>query len=128
MAKRDEEFVVNIPVVGEEALRGKFKVKLRLSYAEMLAMDAMRRTLLGPNPDGADQLVAVIAHAVSKIRTHATVVPSWWKDADNGLGFEDINVVLAVLAELNKVEKAYNDEITAAAGTASEALKKEIAP
>lgn len=127
MARRDEEFTVSIPVEGEDQpLRGKFRIKLKLSMAEMLSMDALRRQLLGPSPDGASTEAAVLAHAVSKIRTFALETPSWWKDAQDGLGFDDINVPLLILSELNKIEKTYLDGLTKKAEAAASELKAEV--
>lgn len=125
MRRNEAEFTVNIPMPGEEPLRGKFKVKVKLSYRDILNMDAIRRQLLGPQGGDADGMAALISQGVAKIRVHALETPSWWRDADNGLDFEDINVVLTVLTELNKVEKDYLDDIQKAAGKAAEDLKKE---
>lgn len=126
MSKREDEFVVNIPQLGEEPLRGKFRVKLKLSYREILGMDALRRQLLGPGGNEADGMATVIASGIAKIRTHALETPSWWKDAEEGLGFDDINVVLTVLQELNKVEQAALDELKKAAEGATQDLKKSL--
>ena len=124
MAKNETEFAVTIPLgEGEEPLRGKFKVKIKLSYRDILNMDAQRRQLLGPGGGEADGMAALIASAVSKIRTHALDTPSWWRDAENGLGFDDINIVLTILNELNKVEKDYLDDLKKAAEKAVEDLK-----
>jgi hypothetical protein len=123
MNRKTAEFTVTIPVEGEEPLRGKFKINVKLSYREMLNMDAMRRQLLGPLSGEADGMAALIATAVSKIRTHAIDTPSWWKEAGNGIEFDDMNVVLTVLEEVQKVEKSHLEELQKAAEKATEALK-----
>jgi len=123
MNRKTAEFTVTIPVEGDEPLRGKFKINVKLSYREMLAMDAMRRQLLGPLSGEADGMAALIASAVSKIRTHAIDTPSWWKEAGNGIDFDDMTVVLTVLEEIQKVEKTHLEEIQKAAEKAAEALK-----
>jgi len=125
MARNETEFSVNIPVPGEEPFRGKFRVKVRLSYRDILAMDGLRRQLLGPlNGGEADGVAQLIASAVAKIRTHATETPSWWTDNGAGLDFEDINVVLSVLEELKKVETEYYDRLKKDASEAATELKK----
>ncbi len=123
MNRKTAEFTVTIPVEGDEPLRGKFKINVKLSYREMLAMDAMRRQLLGPLSGEADGMAALIASAVAKIRTHAIDTPSWWKEAGNGIDFDDMTVVLTVLEEIQKVEKTHLEEIQKAAEKAAEALK-----
>ena len=124
MARKQAEFVVSIPVEGEENLRGKFKVNVKLSLREILEMDAMRRSLLGPQGGEVGGMAALVAGTIARIQTHAVETPSWWKDSDNGLGFDDVNIILAVGAELNKVEKSHLEDIQKAAAKAGEALGK----
>jgi len=121
MAKNEAEFTVNIPVEGEEPLRGKFRVKVKLSYKDILNMDSIRRQLLGPQGGEADGMAALIASSLAKIQVHTLESPSWWKSANNGLEFDDINVVLAVITEINKVEK---DHVAALAKAAEDAVEK----
>lgn len=97
-----DEFVVAIPQAEGPELRGRFRIKTKLSMAEVLSQDSLRRQLLGPAPDGAAAEAAVLAHAIARIRTHALETPSWWKENGEGLGFEDINVPVIVLNELEK--------------------------
>jgi hypothetical protein len=124
MAKKNEsEFSVTIPVPDEEPLRGKFRVKVKLSYRDILNMDSIRRQLLGPNGGEADGMAALVASGLAKIRTHSLETPSWWKEAGDGLEFEDINVVLSVLTEINNIEKEHLAEVQKAADKAVEELK-----
>jgi hypothetical protein len=120
-----ESFVVCIPVEGEEPLRGKFTVKVKLSVREMLEMDQVRRGLLGPQAGEPDALAAYMASNLARIRTHATETPSWWKEAGNGLEFDDINVIMAVSQELDKVEKSHLADLKARAEKAKLALATE---
>lgn len=122
------DVVINIPVEEDEMpLRGKFTIKTKLSMAEILGQDAIRRQLLGPNPDGVGAEAAAVAYAVSKIRTYTTDAPSWWKDADEGLKFEDINIPLIILGELDKALAAETAKLSKKATAATEVLKKEVA-
>lgn len=124
MNRKTAEFTVTIPVDGDEPLRGKFKINIKLSYREILQMDAMRRQLLGTLSGEADGMASLIASAVAKIRTHAVETPSWWKEAGNGIEFDDMNIVLTVLAEIQKLEQDHLAEIQKAADKATEALKE----
>jgi len=121
--KNEAEFAVSIPVEGEEPLRGKFKVKIKLSYRDILNMDSTRRSLLGPQAGEPDGIAALIASGLAKIRAHTIDAPSWWSSADHGLAFDDINVVLNVLTELNKVEKDYLEDLKVRAEKAAVELK-----
>jgi hypothetical protein len=124
MARKTAEFVVSIPVEGEENLRGKFKVNVKLSLREILEMDALKRSLLGPQGGEVGGMAQLVAGTIARIQTHAVETPSWFKDANCGLDFDDVNVVLAIGAELNKVEKSHLEDIQKAASKAAEALIK----
>jgi hypothetical protein len=100
------EFVVSIPTNGE-VLKGKFKVKVRLSFRERLRMDELRRSLLGAKSAEASAEAEGLAAALAKIQVHMIEAPSWWKDNGNGLEFEDPNIVLSVLEEVTKAEQEY---------------------
>lgn len=123
MRTKYAEFTVTIPVPGEEPLRGKFKVKTNLSYRDLLNMDAMRRQLLGSQGGDPSDVASLISSGLAKIRTHVVESPSWWRDADNGLEFDDVGVILAVLNEVTKAEAEAAKELQDAANKASEALK-----
>jgi hypothetical protein len=120
------EFVVNINLPSDETLRGKFKAKIKLSYRDILSMDAMRRSYLGAQPGEPDGVASTIAMALAKINTHCVETPSWWKEAGNGLDFEDLDVVLTVYQELQKVENEYLKKLKKEAVDAGEALKKDV--
>lgn len=123
---RDAEFAVNIPIQGEEPLVGKFRVKKKLSYRDILQMDSTRRQLLGPQGGEADGLASVIASGIAKIRTHVIDAPSWWKGSNEGLDFEDVAVVLAIVSEINKVENDYYDGLKKSAEEAEAKLKEGL--
>lgn len=127
MARNEAEFTVSIPQqAGEEPLRGKFRVKVKLSYRDILNMDAMRRQLLGPGGGEADGFAALIASNVAKIRIHSLETPSWWREAEEGLGFDDIGVIVAIANELNKIEKDHLEDLKKLAEKATEDLKAEV--
>jgi hypothetical protein len=118
------EFVVSISY-NEETLKGKFKVKTRLSFRERLRMDEIRRSLLGPSSTEASMEANGIASALAKVQVHLIESPSWWKTNSNGLDFEDPNVVLTVFEELNKAEDAYLKGLKKEGDEAREELAKK---
>lgn len=118
------EFSVSIPTDGE-TLRGKFKVKVRLSFRERLRMDELRRSLLGDKSTEASAEANGVASALAKIQIHLLEGPSWWKDNGNGLEFEDPNVVLMVLEGLDKVEEEHMAKLKKEGAEARENLAKE---
>jgi hypothetical protein len=113
MERPTTDVVVTIPTNTGETLKGKFTFKLSLSYREILEMDQMRRALLGPQQGETDPQAFVISQGLAKINTHlvAKGSPTWWRDSNNGLDLEDINIVLKVFEELNKAEKAHVESL-----------------
>jgi hypothetical protein len=124
MKRNEAEFIVNIPQDGEEPLRGKFRVKVKLSYREILNMDSIRRQLIGPGGGEADGMATLVSSGLAKIRTHVIDAPSWWKDSNEGLDFDDIKVVLTILDEINKVERDHLADLAKRAEKATEELKE----
>jgi len=124
--QKTEEFTVSIPTSDGDTLRGKFKIKLRLSHRDRLQMDEIRRSLLGTKSSEASQEAYGLATALAKIQVHLIDAPSWWKENSNGLDFEDDEVVLRVLEALTKVESDYQAKIKKDADEARGDLKKEI--
>lgn len=124
--QKTEEFTVSIPTSDGDTLRGKFKIKLRLSHRDRLQMDEIRRNLLGTKSSEASQEAYGLASALAKIQVHLLDAPSWWKENSNGLDFEDDEVVLAVLEGLTKVENEYRAKIQKEADEARGDLKKEL--
>lgn len=124
--QKTAEFTVSINCSDGEVLRGKFKVKLRLSHKDRLQMDEIRRNLLGIKSSEASPEANGLASALAKIQVHLIDAPSWWKDGGNGLEFEDDEVVLEVLEGLTKVEGEYLAEIKKSAGEAREELKTDL--
>lgn len=127
MQRKTAEFIVSIPT-GGDTLRGKFRVKVKLTYREILEMDSVRRQLQGPQGGDVDPLAALVASSLAKINTHIMDgdCPSWWKDANNGLDFDDLNIILEVAKELNKVEKAHLDDLKKLSDKAAELLKTSM--
>ena len=126
--KKTDDIVVTVTPDGEEALRGKFTIRLKLSASQILAQDALRRQLLGPQPDGAAAEAYALAYAIANVRTRCSDVPSWWKDAQDGLGFEDINVPLTVSNKVDECIRANLQQQAKEAAAAGEDLKAEIKP
>lgn len=73
----------------EDLFTGVFKVKTRLSHRDSLTRDQVRRSLLGPNPDGASPRAESTADVFSELAVRIVDAPSWWVGADNGMALMD---------------------------------------
>ena len=99
---------------------GIFKCKVRLSHRDILRRDAIRRELLGANPENASLRAITEANAFAELAVRLVDTPQWWKELDNGLELEDPNVVQAVIDE---VEKIVQREVESRAKKVEEAKK-----
>lgn len=103
-------------VVGDETgdtFHDKFRAKEKLSWADQLAIDRMRRELLGPLGGEADLNVQQRAQVIAELTFRLTEFPEWWKNAHNGLDLVDDNVVLKVYEEAQRIRKEYLDRMKA---------------
>ena len=126
MANIPVEFSIN--VTGEttgESFKGVFKAKPRLSHRDTLLQDQLRHDLLGPKPEAAGQAAVANSLVFSKIWTHLTDAPSFWKDAGNGVDLLDEAPVVAVYDEIVRIEKEASDAVKKAGEKAAEKLKAE---
>lgn len=104
---------VTVDVIGEtthEKFPGVFKVRTRLSFRDALRRDEIRRSLLGPNPDGASPRATSIADICSELTVRIVESPSWWGNSDGGLELSDDNVLREVFeSTMRAVSDAAND-------------------
>lgn len=121
-----EEFVVAVNGNLGESLRGKFKIKVKLSVKDRLRIDEIRRNILGSKSGEADPEADTLARALGKIQVHVIESPQFWKDHENGLAFEDLEPVLKVLEEIQKVETKYFEEKAKDAEEAKKELKADL--
>lgn len=113
-------------VTGEQ-YRGVFKFKIRLSHRDTLRMDALRRDLLGPNPEGQipDAEANATARVFAKIWAHLQDAPDWWKAQGNGLDLPDEEPVMELLKQIQTKEKEGNAALLKQAEAAKTALSEE---
>ena len=87
----------------------QFRARMKLSTADRLRQDEIRRATLGSFPDNPTQYVALLAHALSEltVRLDAKSIPEWYK-APLDLPDGD-SVIVAVHEAMSKaVEAAYD--------------------
>lgn len=113
-------------VTGEQ-YRGAFKFKIRLSHRDTLRQDALRRDLLGPNPEGQlpSQAADSTSRVFSKIWIHLLDAPDWWKAKGNGLDLDDEEPVMDLLNQIQTKEKEANLALQKKAEEAKKALAEE---
>lgn len=104
---------------------GKFKVKIRLSHREQLAIDQRRRQILGNDPNNAAPLMNQYAFAIASLQVRCLEAPSWFRDNGYGLDLEDTELLMAVFNEVYEREEAYRKELSDAADAARASLRAE---
>lgn len=119
----------SINVTGEEtgkAYPGLFKTKVRLSHADQLRQDEMRRELLGKNAEYASPRALNQAEVFSYIWVHLTESPQWWGAHRNGLDLEDDNVLGEIHDNIVKARAEYREKLKAEAEAARQELTKDL--
>lgn len=104
---------------------GDFTAKKRLSHADHLRKDQVRREMLGGATGEPSQRAASTAMILSELTVRLTKAPGWWTDNDNGLKFEDDNIIGEVYDGAMKVEKDAAEAKKKKAEKAVEAMRKE---
>jgi hypothetical protein len=87
--------------------KGVFKAKVKLSNREFLREDEVFRTVLGKSPDSAGGPAKALASQVAYLTVRLTEAPPWFYAANNGLDFEDENLLDEIAVA---VQKAVNAE------------------
>lgn len=124
----DNDFSVTINSKGTNTGKvwpGTFEVKIRLSMADYIAMDRMRRELLGPvAPEYASPRAANIAEIFSELSVRIVKrPPEWWTESRNGLDLEDDEPARDLYDAIKVKLTAISEAQTAKA----EAARKELA-
>jgi len=101
---------------------GTFKVKPILTHAEQLMRDIAMRDLLGPNPKDSSIRAVSQAGIIAEIRVRSVETPSWWKDARDGLGLYDENVLATVFDKIQEIDAKWKSDVKARAEEAKQKL------
>lgn len=116
----------SISEVGETSGKsyvGEFKVKTVLTRRELFRIDAVRREIIGPSPEGsvvpADLQLEAHMHAHLQIRV--IKAPQWWAECGNGLDIEDLDIIAKLFGFMIREE---NKGKTALKKEAEQALEK----
>lgn len=101
---------------------GNFEAKIRLSHADELQRDRLRREYLGPNPEQASERAKDQANILSQLAVRVTKAPLWWSENRGGLDLCDDSVIAEVFAQAVRVEKETLDEVRKKAEEAKQGL------
>lgn len=105
---------------------GTFKTKPILTHAEQLSRDIVMRDLLGPNPKDSSIRAVSQAGIIAEIRVRCVETPSWWKDARDGLGLYDENVLATVFDKIQEIDVKWKADIKTKAEEAKQKLVEMI--
>ena len=116
---------VTVEVVGEvtgEKYWGVFGFKNRLSHADELRKDRLRKEFLGPNPQDSSPRAQDQAEIFSQLAVRIVKAPTWWVESQNGMLLSDDSVIAKIFEEAVQVEKKAFEEMQKKAKEAKEAL------
>lgn len=96
-------------IIGEstdELYKGTFTFKTKLTYADLLQVDRLRRDFLGgTHQENASVIAMNIANALADLAVRVIESPSWWTDSGNGFGLKDDNVLQTIYDLALKAQK-----------------------
>lgn len=118
---------VVVKVTGEttgEEFAGTFTVKVILTHGEQIAVDALRRDMLGARPTDATRRAYNQADLLSECQVRILESPSWWSGNGNGMGLFDDNVLREVYNKVVAVEETFKKEIQDRVKAAKEDIAK----
>ena len=99
---------------------GVFVAKVKLSNRDVLRQDEIYRNALGQKPGEASALAQTLATYISFLAVRLTKSPEWFREAGNGLDFEDESLLQDIFT---KVKDAVEAEYDAHRKEAEEAKK-----
>lgn len=103
---------------------GDFSAKIRLSHADEMQRDRLRKDFLGPNPEDSSPRAKDQAEVFSQLAVRIVKAPLWWKESRGGLELSDDNVIAKVYEEALRIEREALEELQKKAKEAQEALSK----
>jgi hypothetical protein len=122
MAQSNEtSFSVNLKAESGDSYVGTFKIRKRLSHAQNLRKDALRRELLGDSPAAATQDVLMSSLILATCQAHIIESPNWWSKSNGGLDLLDQEPLVEVF---NKINEAQQKEAEGLQTKAEEAVKE----
>ena len=105
---------------------GKFKAKPKLSHADQMRRDRVRREFLGPNGNEATSRAQSQAEVFSDLMVTLVETPEWWLATDNGTALFDDNVIKEILDNVERIRREAADEVQRGAEAAVPVIKKAI--
>ena len=122
LPKNERSF--DIDIVGDTTgykYQGQFTVMCILDMAGKHSLELEKTRLMADYANPSRGLFG-IATSLATIRTKVITSPAWWKNADDGAGIKDENLVFAVYDKCNEMEKEWRDELK----TSSEEAETEV--
>lgn len=121
-------FYINVEgeVTGEK-FPGDFEVKKRLTHADNLRKDQVRRQLLGGQSGEPSARAASIALILSELAVRIVSAPKWWTESEGGLKLEDDDVIGKVYDEAMRIEREAAEARKKRAEKAVEEMRAEAA-
>ena len=120
---------LNGDITGNE-YQGNFECKRLLSHRDRINKDAIKRGLLGAQPEAASNDAVFRAEMLAHLSVSLLDAPKFWKESNNGLDLFDDNIVIDLFGKVieiqnEEVKKIAKDGEGAKKAVKEKALKKE---
>jgi hypothetical protein len=126
MNTNEETFTINVD--GSKTATnysGKFTAIKFLSFADELAIDALRRSLLSNAVGIPTERIANAAELLANVGIRVTEGPSWFMDADRGVTLKDDEPLAELYSKCLEVSKKALDAVKTKAEEAKKNLTKQ---
>ena len=127
--KTDVSAIFDINIVGDNSgnpYNGTFKVRTLLTRRQVALADEMRRSILGPSPEGATARVAMDAFVSGQLYVRVLEAPEWFKNSgQGGIDLPDINVLEEIFSKAIDSENARRSALLKESDQAATALKEK---
>lgn len=126
----DNTATISLQITGEETgdqFVGDFVVKTLLTRKDVFEADRIRRTILGPSPDGTPPAPALQAEAymLGQLRVRILSSPPWWERSTYGIELLDQNVVTTLFELAMSKEEERRKSVIEAGTAATKELRKK---
>ena len=114
--------------VGEKSgnpYTGTFVVKTMLTRRDGFTADAIRRNIVGVDPQNASPSIAGEAFMLGQLSVRIIDAPKWWEESDGGMDLADVNVIATIFKEAMDAESKRLKKLEEETKIALKKLKKE---
>lgn len=122
--KNTVDFTVDVKGdLTDKQYTGTFEAKTKLSVRETLKQDEIYRSIVGANSAEASVEAKSMGTAIAYLITHVIKSPDWWRELDNGMKVDEMNLLAEVFQKCQSAIDAEYKKLQEEANVAEVALK-----